>query len=1014
MKATAIVAMAGMVFLATVVSAVDNNSWQYAEGSFDGNVTNAAHWGKGHVPTLGERFFFNTDLTRNFTVTFPECVYTNQAAFRMMGATGYTKTVIGTDCTWVMPGSEDGSAVYDGNPFRIFSGGEAMVDFQTANAGDYSHAVAEISDFTFVLNAATDNAFLTFDGGTYDFLMPAGSEWTTAAKPVLALCGGAATEQNSIEFTNGASLRAPSIDFVGGAPANVLTFDGGSHLFGSVSLRNKNGGEVSVGNGAAFTCDSFALGTGLGGTLEATVSGAGTEFRCNGELTTTRGSGLVTFGVADGATAVVKGNVSVYGGKIRVSGGKFSTETTSYLRLGRDVATSPGELEVSAGAVTVGTLFTGVNGGYGSIDISGGTLAVLSSFRLGCTENSTKENTLFVTGGEVICDIAALSVAHASGSHASVSLSGGVISCQTLVGGSGEASLTANGGTLKALKSSVTLLSSFDTAMVDAGGLTIDTNGKSVTLDQNLTGSGLLTLTGGGTVTFAAGMSVAGPVRVLGDTRLILNGQVLNGLTLGAVDSAAIMTIPAGSTIAVNGELDLVKLNLTVTGTSVGQSYDLIAATDVSSETSARWTRMGISGLPAGAGCDQIVVDGAPKTLRIAVRTAKTECVTVDEGERKTDTQDYALKSGDTLNVTAGAGGSIRMEGYLGRGNLVKDGLGDLVLTNPESEFSGIDFILGTLSFDLDGTPSPLWTLYPSGAEKTTELKLNAVRDVTLAGLEENGTGTLIKSGAGRLVFQAADTVRRGIDSPIICAEGELVLRGCATTDGTLSYVSLRGGTTVGCADKASGMVSSAGLVFDRMSAADNGVIADSLNDPAAVMNEVYLVISNGSQVVGMRDFIPETCRQNTQLKAWALVDDAVWSLGSEPIVLNTLCPTVHAPKIFVRNNAELRGSLKFRAVCDIEVDHAMIGPDNDGKGQEYEMSISYMASYDYTNNLTFANGSVLNSQVIRCATTAAYATPAHFNFIFDNSEWKGMRNDFWGYVDPQTANNPYVVVKMR
>ena len=120
------VAVLACAFRADAAATLTANNWQKVGGVFDGIVTNEAHWSLGHVPTTGERLTINS-LSANFTVAFPEGVWTNAAGLYFNAAAGKTLTLSGIGSSWLMPSSEDLTELYTGEPIDIRAGSLSLM-----------------------------------------------------------------------------------------------------------------------------------------------------------------------------------------------------------------------------------------------------------------------------------------------------------------------------------------------------------------------------------------------------------------------------------------------------------------------------------------------------------------------------------------------------------------------------------------------------------------------------------------------------------------------------------------------------------------------------------------------------------------------------------------------------------------------------------------------------------------------------------------------------------------------
>lgn len=303
---------------------LSNNGWQSAAGDYSGCVTNSAHWDKGHEPTAGERMYI-WNKAADYTVSFPAGAYTNAANFWLAAANGHAVTVDGLETTWVLPGSDDGTELYDANAMRLqATDSVGIFNFNPSKAeGDYAtHAMAEFGNFRFSITGSSADPKMTFDGGSYNFREPAGSTWTSAKKPLLLLCGGngEATGTYEMTFRNGVNIRAWDVALQAGAQKGGRTlFDGGNYYFEDFQAPNTsvafawaydNVSDVTLTNGATLSAASVAIGNRAGKTVNLHLRGTGTVFESRGAFSAAKG-GKVGLDVLDGAELRIGGNATV-------------------------------------------------------------------------------------------------------------------------------------------------------------------------------------------------------------------------------------------------------------------------------------------------------------------------------------------------------------------------------------------------------------------------------------------------------------------------------------------------------------------------------------------------------------------------------------------------------------------------------------------------------------------------------------------------------------------------------
>lgn len=128
-------------------------------------------------------------------------------------------------------------------------------------------------------------------------------------------------------------------------------------------------------------------------------------------------------------------------------------------------------------------------------------------------------------------------------------LSGGVLVTKNLqCGGTGGRTLSLNGGTLVAVEDNVAFLPAFDDLAVTVGenGGTIDTDGHSITIGEDLSGAGFMRFGGGGTVTLEGEVSYSGKTYVAAGTTLAVSNSTSKANILG--NGLVVRGVPALNT----------------------------------------------------------------------------------------------------------------------------------------------------------------------------------------------------------------------------------------------------------------------------------------------------------------------------------------------------------------------------------------------------------------------------------------------------------------------------------
>ena len=164
-----------------------------------------------------------------------------------------------------------------------------------------------------------------------------------------------------------------------------------------------------------------------------------------------------------------------------------TVKTGGYLGIGYN-SKVVGVYEMTGGTCAIGGEVTAGRFGKGTLAVSGpGTVLTANTVRIGLTSGTNKgTGTLVVTNGG---EVAATQFYAGAGASAT-----------------NQATVTFNGGKLTAKAANDAFLKDFPNIQLEAGGLTIDTQGYALGISNctfNVTGNGKITVVGGGTVTFA-------------------------------------------------------------------------------------------------------------------------------------------------------------------------------------------------------------------------------------------------------------------------------------------------------------------------------------------------------------------------------------------------------------------------------------------------------------------------------------------------------------------------------
>ena len=298
--------------------------------------------------------------------------------------------------------------------------------------------------------------------------------------------------------------------FVGPDRGAALRIDGGEWSFGGLSIASGEDTKAAIANrGGAITL-SGGIRVGEGRGAKALLSNVSGNF-------TMPGGGWFQIACGRGA----KGYFRKTGGDWRVG--------NIQLALGLDslgsILHKGGNLVIQGGyGLTVGCRGTGV------FDMEGGCVTV--------------------PNGISLCGLRECS----SGKCCAINLKGGTMATISIAYGKGSAAatLTFNGGTLKAMSDRKPLIVSHERLAVTIGdrGGTIDANGMDVTIEEPISGTGGMKFIGGGSVKLVSGITCAGRISVEVGTELVVPSSIAG--------NRLAFTVPDGWK---EGECEVVKIS---------------------------------------------------------------------------------------------------------------------------------------------------------------------------------------------------------------------------------------------------------------------------------------------------------------------------------------------------------------------------------------------------------------------------------------------------------------------
>lgn len=388
---------------------------------------------------------------------------------------------------------------------------------------------------------------------------------------------GGRTGSGAVTMTGNATLTAASGGLSIGQHG-TLTLDGHA-------VHNQNSWMTVEGDGALFT---------VGG--NATFKQRSTlEIKQNGRMVIADGAAYESDHANTRSITINNGTLELQGGtsqfdRFNVSGAEGNTTVSTMLVSG---GTHEGRMDTSGSYVG---LTVGFAKSHSLYEQTGGVVRYPRIGRVGYYTTGSGSAILRMKGGVMeitpengTSGSAVMNVSDSKDSKGRIELLGGELICQAVRGwtgaackeGTGFAQLYANGGTVKGgLTAFGTLLETFDEAVLGEKGLTIDTNDKTLTVNQAFAdenaGTGLFVKTGAGTleasvvsthgVTAVANGTFRPKVEQFGKELVVTNGAefaltangrtsyTVDSLTVGSETSRGTLLLDPGDVIVVNGD----------------------------------------------------------------------------------------------------------------------------------------------------------------------------------------------------------------------------------------------------------------------------------------------------------------------------------------------------------------------------------------------------------------------------------------------------------------------------
>ena len=490
-------------------------------------------WTDNHLPISGDNVILESSddiaayVSGDVSIDYRTMQFkaNRSSSLRFYGNLGYV---------FEMPASSQG--VYPSNPFIVWNGAgwtehKALVEVNRGDNG--TDPIFRFTDADFKLTTdAEGKTSVLFDKGEYNFCNPDG---------ITKYTGHTVRFMNGVkaEFGKTSSVCFPALEVKG--TASSLSIYGSADISGNMSVANtatlmfSSGGTVSLSCNSASLSDGGTLIIDNGTILKATVGAADSSIPVYGDK---RPSLIVS-----NATFIAEKNSMTLGnttdGLLRLAGGKMAVTGSNGIQVGAG-GNGNGTIELVDGEMSVNRVrLSRNNAGIGNSSVfhqKGGVFnasGVGIKFQDGCTGNNNGNHYVRLDGG--ICSVK------------------NIFRDSTVTAGS--AILSADGGTLRPLEDNATFLSCLTKCEFGPKGLTLDTNGKDVTMKSPVADKegerGLFVKTGAGTATFDGGVWFVSRTVSAGGT-LKFASNVTGPTDLSVVNGGAFSLVGAATTFTAN------------------------------------------------------------------------------------------------------------------------------------------------------------------------------------------------------------------------------------------------------------------------------------------------------------------------------------------------------------------------------------------------------------------------------------------------------------------------------
>ena len=514
-----------------------------------------------------------------------------------------------------------------------------------------------------------------------------------------------------------------------------------------------NGGTATVTTSDAASTATIATTGGngtvavqTGGTLSVGLIFLGSSVGTVGTLSVTGPNANLS-----GVTSLIVGNVGGSAGNFSITAGGFA---------------NPQNLVIGDSATSVG---------LATID-GASSLEMETSLVVGASGTGT----LTISGGGTTSVTQTTSVAQVAGSTGTININntGSTLITQGVAGGLGTSTLTFNGGTLQAIANNAGFISGLTNVILNPGGGTINSNGFILTIPapQTLSGGGILTKTGLGTLNLSSANSytggtllTSGTLGLGNNTSLGTGSMTFNGATTSLQAIANGLVLGNAINFTTNGIIDTQTNTLTLTGliagggslTKIGSgALNITGTASLTGNIIIQGGTIGAGTSPLGSGA--IIFNGVGTTLQALSSLAVSNPISLTSAGI-VDTQTNTLNLQGTISgaspLTKIGSGILTLSGsnnYTG-GTILN--AGTVQVTNNAS------LGVGTLAFNAAGTTLQAAT---NGLSISNPISLNSsgIVDTLTNTLNLPGTisgaGALTKIGSGILTLSGSNNYSGG------------------------------------------------------------------------------------------------------------------------------------------------------------------------------------------------------------------------------------------------------------